>query len=124
MAIGAKPLADAQLQPHTVLRPGQVGEGACVVTMDAPRWSGAERTGCAGLDRLHAQGDLRRGVIDLTRLEAQRGRIGQQTGQDGRGWCRDESGLLLLLMMSLGQRRGCVPTASGWSRMDMKIYTV
>jgi hypothetical protein len=28
------------------------------------------------------------------------------------------------LMMSLGQRRVCVPTASGWSRMDMKIYTV
>jgi hypothetical protein len=25
------------------------------------------------------------------------------------------------LMMSLGQRRGCVPTASGWARMDMKI---
>jgi hypothetical protein len=92
--------------------------------MDTPRWSGTERTGRTDLGRLHAQGDLRRGVIDLTRLEAQGGRIGQQTGQDGRGWCRDESGLLLLLMMSLGQRRVCVSTASGWSRMDMKIYTV
>jgi hypothetical protein len=122
--IGAKPFANAQLERHPILRPGQVCQGAPVVTMDTPRWSGAERTGRADLGRLHAQGDLRRGVIDLTRLEAQRGRIGQQTGQDGRGWCRDESGLLLLLMMSLGQRSVCVPTASGCSRMDMKIYTV
>ena len=53
--------------------------------MDTPRWGSAQRTGGAGLHRLHAQGDLCRGVIDLTRLEAQRGRIGQQTGQDGRG---------------------------------------
>ena len=75
-AIGAKPLADAQLQPHTVLRPGQVGEGACVVTMDAPRWSGAERTGRADLGRLHAQGDLCGSLIDLAGLKVQQGRIG------------------------------------------------
>src|SRR5205807_7726459 len=75
-AIGAKPLADAQLQPHTVLRPGQVGEGACVVTMDAPRWRGAERTGRADLGRLHGEGDLRRGVVDLAGFEMQQGRIG------------------------------------------------
>jgi hypothetical protein len=44
--------------------------------MDAPRWGGAQRTGGAGLRRLHAQGDLCRGVIDLARLKAQHGRIG------------------------------------------------
>ena len=71
----AKPLADAQLEAHPILRPGQVRQGAPIVTMDAPRWGGAQRTGGAGLRRLHAQGDLRRGVIDLTRLEAQHGRI-------------------------------------------------
>src|ERR1043166_8537929 len=45
-------------------------------------------------------------------------------GQDGRSWCRDESGLLLISMMSLGQQRVCVPTASGWSRIDKEIYKV
>jgi hypothetical protein len=39
-------------------------------TMDAPRWRGAQRTGRAGLRRLHAQGDLRRGVVNLAGLEA------------------------------------------------------
>ena len=75
VAIAAKPLADAQLEAHAIRRPGQVGQGALVVTVDAPRWGGAQRTGRGGLRRAHAQGDLRRGVIDLTRLEAQRGRI-------------------------------------------------
>ena len=123
-AIAAKPLADTELEAHTILRPGQVRQGAPIVTMDASGWGGAQRTGGVGLRRLHAQGNLRGRLIDLTRLEAQRGGIGQQTGQDGRSWCRDESGLLLPARLSLGQRRVCVPTASGWSRMDMKIYKV
>ena len=70
-AIAAKPLADAQLEAHPILRPGQVRQGAPIVTMDASRWGGAQRTGGAGLRRLHAQGDLRRGVVDVTRLKAQ-----------------------------------------------------
>ena len=45
-------------------------------TMDAPSRGGAQRTRRAGLGRVHAQGDLCRGVIDGTRLEAQRGGIG------------------------------------------------
>jgi hypothetical protein len=53
-AIAAKPLADAQLEVHPILRPGQVRQGAPIVTMDAPRWRGAQRTGRAGLRRLHA----------------------------------------------------------------------
>ena len=75
-AITAKPLADPQVQAHTILCPGQIGEGALIVTMDAPGRGGAQRTGRAGLRRPHAQGDLGRGVIDVARLEAQRGRIG------------------------------------------------
>ena len=74
-AIAAKPLADAQLEAHAILRPGQVRQGAPIVTMDAPRRGSAQRTRGAGLRRLHAQGDLRRGVVDGTRLEAQHGRI-------------------------------------------------
>ena len=58
------------------LFPGQVRQGAPIITIDAPRWGGAQWTGCAGLRRLHAQGDLRRGVIDFARLEAQHSRIG------------------------------------------------
>jgi len=75
-AIAAKPHTDTQLEAHTVLRPGQISEGARVITMDAPRWGGAQRTGRAGLRRLHAQGDLRWGVVNLAGLEAQHGRIG------------------------------------------------
>ena len=75
-AIAAKPFADAQLETHPILRPGQVRQGAPIVTMDAPRRGGAQRTGGAGLRRAHAQRDLRRGVIDLVGLEAQHGRIG------------------------------------------------
>jgi hypothetical protein len=69
--IAAKPLADAQLQVHPILCPGQVRQGAPIITMDASRWSGAQRTGGAGLRRLHAQGDLCRGVVDVTRRKAQ-----------------------------------------------------
>ena len=70
-AIAAKPLADAQLEAYPILRPGQVGQGAPIVTMDASRWRGAQRTGGAGRRRLHTQGDLRRSVVDVTRLKAQ-----------------------------------------------------
>jgi len=66
--IAAQPFADPQLEADLILRPGQVCQGAPIGTMEAPRWSGAERTGGAGLRRLHAQGDLRRGVVDVTRL--------------------------------------------------------
>jgi hypothetical protein len=48
-AIAAKPLADAQLQGHLILRPGQVRQGAPIITMDASRWRGAQRTGGPGL---------------------------------------------------------------------------
>jgi hypothetical protein len=75
-AIAAKPFADAELEAHPILRPGQVRQGAPIVTMDTPRRSSAQRTGGAGLRRLHAQGDLRRGVVDLAGREAQHGRIG------------------------------------------------
>jgi hypothetical protein len=74
--IAAKPFADAELEAHAILRPGQVGEGAFVMAVDALRRCGAERTGHAGLRRAHPQGDLRRGVIDMTRREAQPSGIG------------------------------------------------
>ena len=74
-AIAAKPLADAELKAHAVMRPREVGQSAPIVTMDAPRWGSAQRTGRAGLSRAHAQSDLCRGGIDGTRREAQRGGI-------------------------------------------------
>jgi hypothetical protein len=76
VAIAAEPLADTQLEAYAILRPGQISQGAFVVAVDTPRRESAERTGHAGLHRAHAQGDLCRGVIDGTRLEAQRGGIG------------------------------------------------
>ena len=48
-AITAKPFAHPQLERHAIRCPGQIREGAFVVTMDATRWCGAERTGHAGL---------------------------------------------------------------------------
>src|SRR4030095_11310593 len=123
-AIAAKPFAHAQLEAHPILRPRQVRQGAPIVTMDAPRWGSAQRTGCAGLRRLHAQGNLRRGVVNLAGLEAQHGRIGSQAGKEGVQGCRDESGLLLPGMRSLGPRTLRGPTVSGLSLMGMKIYTV
>ena len=92
--------------------------------MNTLRRDGAEWTGHAGLQRAHTQGDLCRGVIDGTRLEVQHGGLREQTSQDGCGWCRDASGLLLPLRMSLGQRSVCVPIASAWSRMGREIYKV
>jgi hypothetical protein len=71
VAIRTKPFADTELEAHPILRPGQVHEGAPIVTMDALGWGGAQRTGGAGLRRLHAQGDLRRSVVDVTCLKAQ-----------------------------------------------------
>ena len=44
-AIAAKPLAHAQLEAHPILCPGQVRQGAPIVTMDAPRGGGTQRTG-------------------------------------------------------------------------------
>src|SRR2546427_10260784 len=70
------------LFPYTTLFRSQIGQRALVVTMDAPGWSGAERTGRADLGCAHAQGDLSRGSIDLARLQVQRGRIGQEGGKD------------------------------------------
>jgi hypothetical protein len=43
--------------------------------MDASGWGGAQWTGGIGLHRLHAQGNLRRGIVNVARLEAQRGGI-------------------------------------------------
>ena len=70
-AIAAKPLTDAQLEAHAMLCPGQISQGALIVTVDTLRRGGAQRTGHAGLPRAHAQSDLCRGIIDLARLEAQ-----------------------------------------------------
>ena len=75
VAIAAEPPADVQLQAHTIRRPGEVGEGAFVMTVDTLRCGGAQRTGHTGLYRAHTQGDLRRGGIDFARCEAQRGGI-------------------------------------------------
>ena len=70
VAIAAKPLADAQLEAHAVLRPGQISQRTLIGTVDTLRWHGAQRTGYRGLGRVDPQGDLCRGVIDLTCLEA------------------------------------------------------
>jgi hypothetical protein len=82
-AIATQPRADAQLEAHPILGPGQIGAGALVVTMDAPGRGSAQRTGHAGLPRAHAQGTLCRGIIDLTCLKAQARGIREQTGKDG-----------------------------------------
>jgi len=68
-AIAAKPLAHTQLEAHPILPPGQVRQGAPIVTMDASGWGGAQRTGGVGLRRLHTQGDLRRGDCRSRRVE-------------------------------------------------------
>jgi hypothetical protein len=44
--------------------------------VEAMRWGGAQRTRGAGLGRVHREGDLRRRMVDLTRDQAQRSRIG------------------------------------------------
>lgn len=51
-------------------------QGARVLTMDAPYRGGAQRTGDTGAGCLHGAGDLHGGVIDGTRLQMQRGRMG------------------------------------------------
>ena len=104
MAIAAKPLADAQLEAHVVLRPRQIGQGPCVTAVDTPRRESAEGTWDTGLRRVHEQGDLRCSGIDVTRFEVQRGRIGEQACEDVGCLCGDESGFLLKATMSMGKR--------------------
>jgi hypothetical protein len=106
--IAAKPWADAYLEVHPLLRPGQVGEGTPVVAMAAPRWSGAERPGRADLGRLHAQGELHGSLIDLTGLNGQQGRIREQTGKDLGGWSGDEGRVLLKASRSLSHVEGYI----------------
>ena len=103
-AIAAQPLAHAEREAHAILRPGQVGEGALIRTVDTPRWCGAEWTGHTGLRRGHAQRALRRSGIDVTRVEVQRGRIGEQACKDVGCLCGDDSGFLLKATMSMGKR--------------------
>ena len=114
-AIAAKPLADAELEAHAIMRPGQVGQGALIVTVDAPRWGGAQRTGRRGLRRAHAQGDLCRGV---SRPHTPRGAAWSHQVTSGSGRCvagvEMKAGSSFHRCMSLGQRRSIrVPTASG-----------
>jgi hypothetical protein len=51
--ITAKPLADAQLETHRVLRPGQGGQGTFIMAVDAMRRGGTERTRARGLGRAY-----------------------------------------------------------------------
>jgi len=76
VAIAAEPLADAQLQAHAVLRPRQIGQSPFIGTVDAMRRCRTERTWCGGRCRTHRDGDLCRGVVDVTGGEAQGGGIG------------------------------------------------
>ena len=69
--LAAKPFADAQLEAHSDTAPGAGPPGCARSLANAPCWGGAQRTECAGSRRLHAQGDLRRGVVDVTCLKAQ-----------------------------------------------------
>jgi hypothetical protein len=118
-AIAAALLAPPELEPHAIVRPGQGGQRPLSVTVDATRRGRAEGTRHPGLDRAHRQGEPGGGRIDITRRKASRGGRRAQTGQDGRGWWRDEGRLLLLCRRSLRQRRGCGPTASDGLRMAL-----
>ncbi len=53
VAITSKPLADAQLESHVVIRPRQISEGAFVTAVDAARRYRAKWTRHTGLRRVH-----------------------------------------------------------------------
>jgi hypothetical protein len=53
-AIAATPLAHPELEAHTIRCPGQVGQGARIVTVETLRRGGAAWTGHAGLHRAYA----------------------------------------------------------------------
>ena len=78
----AKPLAYAQLPAYAVRYPRHISQGPFIVTVDAMRRCGAQRTTRDGLGGSHAYRDLHRGVIDLTRLKAQCGDMGSQVCED------------------------------------------
>lgn len=69
-ALAAEPLAPPELEPHAIVRPGQVGQRPRSVTVDATRRGRAEGTRHHGLDRAHRQGDPGGGRIAITRLKA------------------------------------------------------
>ena len=66
----AADLTHAELEAHAIVRPRQIRECPCVPAMDTPRWRGTQWTGHVGLRRAHQEGDLRRGVVDMTGSEA------------------------------------------------------
>jgi len=74
-AMTAKPLVGAELETYVVIRPGQIGQGPCVLAVDTPRWGGAQRTGHAGLRRAYRERDLCRRGVDVTGGKAERGGI-------------------------------------------------
>ena len=69
-AIAAKPLADTKLEPHAIRGPRQIGEGTEILAVDTPSWRGTQRAGNTGLRRAYLEGDLRRGGVNVARVEA------------------------------------------------------
>ena len=99
-AIAAKPLADTQVKADAIRCPGQVRQGALVVTMDAPGRGGAQRTRRAALGRLH--GEVICAAASSTSHASRRSVVasGNKRAKDVGGMSGDESGVLLKAIMS------------------------
>ena len=112
-----RPLPSPLRLRRRVCRGGRGGGDALPQRLTSLGWRTTDRG--AGLGRADAQGDLRGDLIDLTHLEVQRGRIGQQAGQDGESLSRDESGFLLPITRSLEPHRQGIPQAAAQWRVGL-----
>ena len=91
-AITTKPLADTQLEAHPILRPGQVRQARprSHYSVDVPKvaHSGQGARGCVDCTRR-----VICAVSPSTAHASRRSTVASgNKGQDGGGWCRDESG--------------------------------
>ena len=79
--IGAEKLPDAELPHHAVVGPRQIGDSPLIAAIDAPCGKPAHGTVHQRLRRLHSQGHLPSGGVNLPCLRVEQAGLREQARQ-------------------------------------------